>query len=1036
MKKRLYAYLISGLAIVAISLACVTSLKAQIDRATLSGTITDPTGAAVPGAIVMAAGVSTGVSHQTLSGPDGTYHLPALAVGSYTVTVSAPGFKKAEYENIELRVGQYGTLDVQLQLGSAAAEIVKVTGATPQLDQTTPTISGLVGNNEITQLPVNGRNWASLLIFAPGAIDDGGGDQRTIRFVGRGRDDNNYLMDGVDATGIQEKASKSVTRLQVSEDAVAEYRVNSMVYGAEYGAGAGGQIDLVTKSGTNNLHGDLFEFFRNSALDARSFLDFPGIPPFRQNQFGGSLGGPIKKDKTFFFASFEALRSVQDLSKVGFVPSAALRQQVVTTSPRMAPLVNAYPAGNASTSDPNVDNFFHTAHVNLHETSWFARIDHTFSDRTSLSFRATRDVASGFGPLGNLLDQQGITNNPSNWMLALDHTFSPTVFNEVKFGINREPFHNPQVSLFPYAVSTNDFSDLNNSNTDNEVGTGFDYIDNLTMKKGRHTFKIGGTFERIRLNQGITADPGLSFTDVNSLINDQLSSFSIRTTWWSRGYRRFYVLPYFADDFQVRPNLILGLGIRWEYYSVMKEVKDRLTVFDLVACSGIYPPGTSTEFPNYKNFDPRIGLAWAPSIFNHKTVFRAGYGIYSGPGQNDDTNAAFESNDFRVSADTSVIPNLSYPIDSFLPLASVVARTPRALERHRHDLYVNSWSFSIQQELPASFVLQTSYMGSEATDNFNRSYINICTGPVDPITGVCPRPLPNYGIIDIKNNHGTANFNALQIGLERRFTKGWLWRTQYMWSRSLDDGGVGGGEANAPQNVSCRLCDYGPSIFDTTHNLVVDSVYNLPIGPGQRFMNVSGMGGKFLAGWTVSSVGVFHTGHPLTVQVSRSASGQLAVAPFTYYTIIPDGNDSSSQRPDLLPGISLIPANRNSNNWINETFAADGTPLGPFVVPANGAFGNAGRGLVRAPNVWQIDFALQKSTRLTEKAALDFRVEAFNIFNHTPLGDPGNLDILGGPSFGQITSTVGFNNNNDNFFTPNTGSGLPRQIEFMLRINF
>jgi hypothetical protein len=1017
------AYLKSILFLATISFGLVSNVKAQVDRATLSGTITDPSGAVVSTAIVTATGVDTGVSRQTSTESDGTYHLPALAVGSYLVTVAKNGFKRAEYTDIKLLVGQNATLDVQLQLGSAATEKVQVIGADPELDEVSPTISGIVGSSEIQELPTNGRNWASYLIFVPGAIDDGGGDQRTIRFVGRGRDDNNYLMDGIDATGIQEKASKSVTRLQISEDAVAEYRVNSMLYSAEYGAGSGGQIDLVTKSGSNNFHGDLFEFFRNSALDARSFLDFPGIPPFRQNQFGGSVGGPIEKDKTFFFASFEALRSVQDLSKVGFVPSAMLREQILATSPQMAPIVNAFPSGNASTTDPNVDEFLHTAHINLRETSWFARIDHTFTDRTSLSFRATRDVASGFGPLGDLLDQQGITNNPSNWMLALDHAFSPTVFNEVKVGINREPFHNPQKSVFPYDVATNDFSELANSNTDNEVGTDFDYIDNLTVKKGRHTFKIGATFERVRLNQGITADPNLSFTDVNSLINDQLSSFSIRTSWWSRGYRRFYVLPYFEDDIKVRSDLTLDLGLRWEYYSVMKEVKDRLTNFDL-SCGGVCPPGSPTEFPNYRNFDPRLGVAWAPAMFHHKTVFRAGYGIYSGPGQNDDTNAAFESNDFRISANTDIIPNLSYPIDPFLPLASVVARTPRALERNRHDLYVNSWGFSIQQELPASFMLQTSYMGSEAIDNFERSYINLCTGPIDPNTGSCPRPLPGYGIIDIKNNHGTASFNALQVGLQRRFTKGWLWGTQYMWSHALDDGGVGGGEANAPQNVNCRQCDYGPSIFDVNHNLVVDSVYNLPFGPGQRFLNVSGVAGKVVGGWTMSSIAAFHTGHPLTVVVSRDA------------TAIPDGNSHSDQRPNLLPGMPLIPANQNANQWINETFAADGTPLGPFVVPADGTFGNAGRGLIRSPNVWQIDFALQKTTHLTEKSSLDFRVEAFNIFNHTPLGDPGNLDILGGPSFGQITSTVGYNNNNDNFFAPNTGSGLPRQIEFMLRVNF
>src|SRR2546425_4394049 len=265
------------------------TVKAQIDRATLSGTITDPSGAAVPGARVVAVEVSTRTGRETVSGENGTYHLPALPVGRYKVTVTKDQFRKAEYQGIELLVGQNETLDVPLQLGSAETQTVQISGTAPELDRVTPTISGIIGSAQIDELPTNGRNWASLLIFVPGAVDDGGGDQRTIRFAGRGRDDNNYMMDGIDATGIQEQAQKSTTRLQISEEAVAEYRVSSMLYTAEHGAGAGGQVDLVSKTGTNVFHGSLFEFFRNSALDARAFNDFdavtglPVIPPFHLN---------------------------------------------------------------------------------------------------------------------------------------------------------------------------------------------------------------------------------------------------------------------------------------------------------------------------------------------------------------------------------------------------------------------------------------------------------------------------------------------------------------------------------------------------------------------------------------------------------------------------------------------------------------------------------------------------------------------------------------------------------------------------------
>jgi hypothetical protein len=1012
-------------------------LSGQVDRASLNGTVTDSSGAVVPNAQVEAIEAGTGKQREAMTNRDGIYTLPSLPAGTYTILVNHQGFDPARYEGLVLRVGQKATLDVQLKVSTTTTQI-DVRGTPALLERNSAELAGVIGSAQIENLPVNGRNWASLLLLAPGAIDDGGGNQRTIRFAGRARDDNNYRFDGIDATGIQEQAQKSTTRLQISEDAVQEYNVNSMLYTAEYGAGAGGQVDIVTKSGSNQFHGDLFHYLRNSAMDARSFLDIDNdptatgpthVPPFRLNQFGGSLGGPVVKDRTFFFANYEGIRQFRGQTLHAFVPSASLDDKILAASPPMAPIVQAFPAGQVSTCAFNpappcqdIDEYTHQGAIRIREDSGLIRLDHKLKDRTQLYFRAVYDNSFTTAPLNNLFDQQQIITHPANYVISWMHSLSPPVFNEMKFGINRAPFHNPQVGAFPgnLAVSTDNFEGLNNNNTDNEVGTSFGWIDNLTLQHGRNTFKVGGEIRRIRLNQGITEDNSITFTDDDSLIHDQLKRFLLKSSWWSRGLRHTFVLPYFQDEWKVRPNLTLNMGLRWEYYAPITEAHGRGRIFDLQRCAntvpndpGICPRGSAFFFPNYRNFDPRFSIAWAPGRFSGKTVIRTGYGIYHGAGQNDDLNAGLESDNVRVSLSSADVPNLSYPIAPFIPLAQTKGRTPRALQRDRRDLYAEEWGLTIQQQLPAQFVLQTGYFGSVGHRLFARTYENVCLRPPDPNTGFCPRPLPGVGQVDLKRNDGNSTFNAWQTSLERRFAGGFGLQFQYLWSHSINDGSIGGGEANAPENVACRECDRGPSVYDIRHNIVAGAVYDLPFGVGKRWAGRPGILAKVLGGWQWSGIQVWHTGHPLTVLVDRDAN------------VLPDGNAASDQRPDLRPGVPVIPANPNPNHWINPN---------AFAIPADFTFGNAGRGLVRSPHVWQTDVALSKTLRLSERFSLRFRAEAFNLFNHDQFADPV-IDISNN-NFGQITSTVNFNSNNDSFAPDNTGSGTPRQIQFSLKIMF
>jgi Carboxypeptidase regulatory-like domain/TonB dependent receptor-like, beta-barrel len=1034
--------------VVAVFFAMLASVaSAQIDRAVLEGTVTDQSGAVIRGAKVQLLVVDTGIGQQQTTNSNGYYYLPGLAVGRYKVTVSSSGFTTKVVDDVVLQVGQTRTLNVQMEV-RASAELIEVEALDEPENRSSAEASTVIRTDQIANLPNNGRDWASFTLLAPFAQDDGGGDQRTIRFAGRARDDNNFQIDGVDAGGIQEQAQKSQTRLQISQDAVEEYRVNSALYDAEYGTQAGGQVDVVTKSGTNAFHGSVFGYLRNSVFDARNFNDFdlngnPAVPPFRMGQYGMAVGGPIIKNKTFFFVNYEGLRQLQSITQQFTVPSGVVapgqtlsfQQQVLNTSPQMCNIMQAYPwrasvgtingckprfvytdGAFQTTSDPNGDLVTAATPTTVHEDTWLVRIDHKLNDKTVLYGRAQRDISLVDAPNGSSLppDKLQTINHPANYLVALQQTFRPNLLNEVKVYINRSPFHNPQASALTYAVSTsNSFVGLNNNTADIEVGSTFGVVDNLSWNHGRHAFKTGMEIRRVRLNQGQTADNNLTFASEDDMIHAQLSNITFNAPWCCHGLRRTFYMPYFQDEWKISPTLTLTAGLRWEYYGLAHEATNSTTVFDLNQFHGVclgsgstntlpVPPGSgpintapcpkdpALYNPNYKNFDPRLAVAWAPAALQNKTVIRAGVGIYHGAAQNDDLNAGLESDTFRVKVNQSIPLDPAYE-QTTPDLSNVTSQKtashPRALQRQgRRDLYAEEWGVTVETQLPASFLFSTQYVGSRGVRLFSRGGVNLCSTPVtfNGTDGDCVRPLDQYypdpnnpdpfGSVDIKRDIGSSTYNALGLLLERRFSRGFSFQSRYTWSHSINDGSVGGGESNGPENVNCLQCDKGPSIFDIRHNFTVNAVYELPFGPGKTYLNDSGAVGKVVGGWSLSTVGLWHTGHPLTVQMDLSGSisgGPFDGLPYTY--LLPDGNDQTSQRPDLVPGVPItLPGGGHNGLPLINAAAFQAPPL-----DANGNFthfGNAPNGAVRALSSWQADLALTKETRLTERVAMQFAV--------------------------------------------------------------
>ena len=905
-------------------------------------------------------------------------------------------------------VEQTRTLNATLKI-SGGEEHVDVSASSEQVDETSNALGARIEQTQIKQLPLNGRNWATLTALAPGAVDTGGSNQRTVRFAGRGRDDNNFTYDGIDATNIINQGQQPYVRLAIPLDTIEEFRVDSMLATAEAGGTGGGQLAVTSPSGTNQFHGDVFEFIRNNMFDAREPIDAlnPQQPPFHMNQFGASVGGPIKHDKTFFFLAYEGYRQNLGQTLPGFVPSDAFRAQVAAQSPALIPILNAYPHGQTLVS-PDVAQFVGEGSQVVNEDSGMFRMDHSFSEKTSLFVRANIDEAVSNAPLAGssqyLEDQQQLTSSPANVGAELLHTFSPTLLNEFKFGFNRSTANTNNVNQtgFPYAFAVSGFTTLNNNRISTGAGNSFSEIDNVTWVKGRHIVKAGVEIRRIQMNQGNTESGTVSFASTDAFAANQVSTASLTGALPVNGLRKTQFFGYIQDEFKWLPNFTVNLGARYSFFNIFHEVQGRANPFDFATCGpqGFCGVGASFGQPNYGDIDPRIAFAWDPTN-RGRTVIRAGFGTYHEDGQLDDQNLPISNEVFSYALSNKTIPNLSFPIDPFL-VNTRGKVSPRDDDRLRKDTYVTQWGLSVQQALPGNFVGTISYVGSTGNNLLKLSEVNV----VNPLTGT--RPYPAFGQVSWRGNQNNSNYEGLSIAAKRSFSHGILLSANYMWSHEIDDGsnGSGDGDSLVAQNVACQPCERADGIWDARHVFNANAVYQLPFGLGKPYLNQPGLWTSIFSSWELTSVAVARTGFPVNVTVDRPSAD------------VPDGN-TNNQRPDLVPGVSLTPPGGSTiAAWINPA---------AFAVPAPGTFGDAPRNLFRGPGAWQIDMGVGKNIPVTERVQLQFRTEFFNIFNHPQYGLPQSDFSAGAGVFGSIISSVN---------TGPVGTGTPRQIQFMLRLAF
>jgi len=605
---------------------------AQTELTSLTGTVIDPQGQRIPQARITAVQEATGLQRETKTTSQGTYLLADLSPGLFTIRFSKVGFSVYQANKVRQIVGQTGTLDVKLSLGVKQEE-AEINESLVQLDKVDVTIGGNVEQHQVDELPVNGRNWSTLTALAPGAIDNGAGDQRTIRFAGHGLDDTNLTLDGVDATAVFNQMQREYVRLTIPLESIAEFDVKSQTFGADVEGGtAGGQIAVVSPSGTNSFHGNAFDYFRNDVFEARTPFNGASRNPFLLNQLGAAAGGPIVKNKLFFYAAYEGLRQRLDGTQIGLVPSPAFLFQAETVSPALTPILKAFPSGTSPTSSANVWNYVANGRQIDNEDSGMIRFDYHFSQKTTAFVRFNSDEAFETTPTGSLTALTLYDTKFNDGEFELLHVFTPTLINEFKFGINQDFYHSGTFSPEPYTISVSGFSSFGGNTTSDNPSKAISVLDDWSWSKGGHTLKFGFEIKRVFLNQGSSQKGTLSYSSTTNFMNNVINTASYTSLLPLVRQRKTQYWMYAEDEWKVSENFTVNMGVRYNIFNALHAIGNNDLPFDFGTCGGFCPNTYSFFNPRYDDIDPRIGLAWS----HGSTVLRVGGGIYHTDGQLDD----------------------------------------------------------------------------------------------------------------------------------------------------------------------------------------------------------------------------------------------------------------------------------------------------------------------------------------------------------------------------------------------------------------
>ena len=1042
MKINVVNKIIRAVSLTSIVFVMAISLVAQSNTGAITGVVLDPNGAVIPNATVTVTNQGTNEARTVQTDGEGRYEVPSLSTGVYTIEASGSGFTSTSIKDLRLAVGERARADISMTAAGVSA-VVEVVDQT-RTDTETSTIGDNINAERIQDNPVNGRDFTQLLATVPGSVQSTNQFQTSINGIPSTFGGTSVLVDGIDAGRVDLNGTSNVLgRIEsrvnrVSMDSIQEIQVLEQSYSAQYGEALSAVINPITKSGTNNFHGSVFDYFRNERLDANDFFNnLQGFPrsKFRLNQFGGNVSGPIKTDKLFFFVNYEGVRQTRGQLFTALTPTAAFRAGI---NAALVPVVATLPLPTAPFTfpgqpAPSTDLGFFSVQKDgeLREDTGSVKIDWTHTEKSQFSARYNINDSNTTTPYGVGTDQTAEgTLRVQLFKLSHNYVLSSNMINEAAFGINHNKTH-PSGGPSPFPIFSFLFADSAIANIgpaqfdQRRTGTVYQFLDTLSLVHGNHSMKAG--FD-IRLNRRSAESLPQSTYQFASIADFKTNDpFSVQIGGNPPlHYANENFSFFFQDDWKIHPRLSLNLGLRYQVSTVSRERDGFLQNFDLETLT-VTPLGEKIHDMDTNNWGPRFGFAF--DVFgNQKTVVRGGYGIF----HNRELPASFGSpqvNSFPTRG-ISILDILGFgfcpvaPASFKYPLAPTAfdncgTATKFAIERDLKTPEAQQWSLNVQQDLGVG-VLQVGYVGNHVTHILTDGVVsprNLNRADID-FFGIGLRRLPQFGDIFLVGSYPSSTYNALQTTFKRNLSSGLRFNFNYTWSHTIDD--VVGFFKDYQDEFNTRG-ERASSDQDVRHNFVFDASYDIP---SARRLFGDGIPRWISDGWQISTISQFRTGLPVNVTRKGGVFGGF------------------SFRPNIVPGV---------DPYDSQEVLGDGTVCNGYSIPhcqfnpdafsnPAGLFepGNTPRNYLRGPGFRQVDFSIMKNTRFSESMMLQLRMDIFNLFNTTNFADPSGGLVPGDTPntlrptafFGRSVSTVG------NQLGGLLGFGGPRQIQLSARFNF
>jgi len=1010
-------------AIVALSLS---PLSAQMVGGTIAGTVVDPSNGTLDQVKVVIRNEETGTERNLTTSGDGAFSAPSIPVGVYSVSAQKDGFAPLKRTGIAVVVGQTVQVRLVLTVGKIQ-QVVTVVDTPAAVDTSTLQTQGFVGERQVKELPLNGRSFDQLLELNPASVSyttqrSGGvgtsnssvGNMYTIS--GRRPQDNLFLLNGIEYTGASliNVTPGGTSGQLLGVEAVREFNAVSDTYGANYGKRTGAQVSIITASGNNEIHGSVYEFFRNSALDARNYFDQAQIPPFQRNDFGVALGGPLRRDKLFVFGNYEGYRQHLGLSDVTFVPNDAVRAAAV---PSVQPLLALWPQGTVDLGQ-GIAVAYSNPPQHVREDFGTTRMDANLSKNDLLFGVYTIDDSDATTPSAN--PYSGIYESLREQVASVQeqHVFSPQLLNTFRFGYSRASFFFNSILdgsvpgwvsgapvgavVISGSTASNGASQITlaGANTGSNNATTrnlYTVDDHVYWTRGHHQIEAGVWLQRLQSNDYLAQNQygQASFSTITTFEQGQVAKYTIVPAPTELGWRSLFSAGFIEDAWKVTPRLELRAGLRVESSTGWNESQGRAANYDFTdgVINTTPTVGNSALSDNRVKFmpEPRVAFAW-DVLGNGKTAVKGSFGLH---------RALLDTLDYRLDQTAPFNTTLSYSNTtvSKLPELSTSAATgglvsPSNVQRNIETPTVFAWTLRVEQEIAPSTSLSVGYVGSHGYHQILSEDQNTPPSVVCPAAS-CPASLPAgtvyYTTTKLENpnlanstswvSQGISNYNALEVDVRRRYVHGLQLRGVYTWSKNLDDGSAWNTSvsANTPAFVSYPgnpKVDYGVAATNISQAAAINGTWELPLGQGHAlFSDVSSAGQHMIAGWSLGGIATLQSGFPFSPQLGYNPTG--------------NGDSRNPVRPQINPDYhsSLYP--KTAAQWFNPN---------AFTAPYPGTLGNAGRDSLSGPNLADLDVSVAKITTIHERLRAQFRVEYFNILNHTNFTTPNPVVFSNGPT--------------------------------------